>query len=238
MVAFGDLAWQTLWCAQTPGGRYHRLVHTQAIPHLRLGEHSLTCNSSPRLLSRPIWNSYSNTHCTHRTSDMKQASGSKPEQYFNEPVNTNFIKNPLRLMDNLKFDDWWFHGVKGATPNSVMELPAGCVSTFLSSQTILHWFLRYPRLLHLYRIIRFLPCVQSRLFCTYLTTKQRPNHDWTLLQQSLDFIWSSQRTEGVYWKHALRYVSFVSPFLLPSSSLAITCTWLTLYASSLWHFLL
>ena len=31
-------------------------------------------------------------------------------------------------MDGLKFDDWWFHGVKGATPNEAMELPAGWVS--------------------------------------------------------------------------------------------------------------
>lgn len=75
---------------------------------------------------------YSSLFKKHSRRISKQASGPNPDQYFNEPVNTNYIKNPLRLMDNLKFDDWWFHGLAGATPNTAMELPAGWViSQFL-----------------------------------------------------------------------------------------------------------
>lgn len=60
-----------------------------------------------------------------RSSQTSQATGIKPEEWYADSVNTNFIKNPLRKMDNLKFDEWWFHGLRGATPDQVMELPAG-----------------------------------------------------------------------------------------------------------------
>ena len=64
-----------------------------------------------------------------RLSDLgaAQATGTKPEEWFADSVNTNYLKNPLRKMDNLKFEDWWFHGLRGATPNEAMELPAGSV---------------------------------------------------------------------------------------------------------------
>lgn len=56
---------------------------------------------------------------------IAQASGRAPDQLFNQPVNTNFLAQPIRKFDHLKYRDWWFHGVVDAKPDAVMELPVG-----------------------------------------------------------------------------------------------------------------
>ncbi|CAD6571688.1 MAG: hypothetical protein CYPHOPRED_004554, partial [Cyphobasidiales sp. Tagirdzhanova-0007] len=53
------------------------------------------------------------------------ASGTDPANYFDTPANTAFITTPLRLWEKLTFDQWFFHGLRGATPNAIMDLPAG-----------------------------------------------------------------------------------------------------------------
>jgi len=61
------------------------------------------------------------------------ASGREPEHWYDSPTNTNWIKNPLRLDDNLKYSEWFFRGLQGATPEAVMDLPVGETITIETS---------------------------------------------------------------------------------------------------------
>lgn len=53
------------------------------------------------------------------------ASGPQAGQYYNAPINTDYLHWPLRKDSDMSFKEWWFHGLTGATPNDIMELPAG-----------------------------------------------------------------------------------------------------------------
>lgn len=86
---------------------------------------------------------------------------------YDSPVNTDFLRNPLRLDQGLSFDAWWAHGCRRAPPRNgaILDLPAGGkITAEISCNKA---FTKYGLVPSQLRMVGDLPCDMYVGLCSY-----------------------------------------------------------------------